>query len=65
MMAISDLVTAAIGKPVARAARAARQALERLTPEAPGAVTPRPARKSKGWRRHLRGVKARERAPRG
>lgn len=64
MMAISDLVTAAIGKPVARVARAARQALERITPEAETAATPRPARKSKGWRRHVRAAKARQRGSR-
>lgn len=62
-MAISDLVTAAIGKPVARAARAARQALERLTPEA-AATAPAAPRKSKGWRRHLRATKARQRGTR-
>ena len=64
MMAISDLVTAAIGKPVARAARAARHALERIAPEAEVAATPRPARKSKGWRRHVRAAKARQRGSR-
>jgi hypothetical protein len=59
-MAISDLVTAAIGKPVARAARAARRALERIAPEV-GAVTQPSPRKSKGWRRHVRETKARQR----
>jgi hypothetical protein len=57
MMAISDLVTATIGKPVARVVRAARRALERITPEDETAAPPRPARKSKGWRRHVRAAK--------
>ena len=66
MMAISDLVAAAIGKPVAKVARAARHALERIAPEADAeaAAAPRPARKSKGWRRHVRAAKARQRGSR-
>ena len=58
-VAISDLLNAAIGKPVATAARAARRVLERITPETEAAAPP-VARKSKGWRRHLRKVKARQ-----
>ena len=64
MVAISDLVNAAIGKPVARAARVARRALERIAPEAGAATTPPPARKSKGWRRHVREAKAGQRGSR-
>jgi hypothetical protein len=64
MMAISDLVTAAIAKPVAIAARAARRALERLTPETEAAPPAHQARKSKGWRRHVRASKARQRGSR-
>ena len=60
-MVISDLVNAAIGKPVAAAARAARRALERIAPEKPAAAAPITARKSKGWRRHLREEMARQR----
>ncbi|MFC7476758.1 hypothetical protein ACFQS7_20490 [Dankookia sp. GCM10030260] len=57
-MALSELVNAALGKSVARVARATRKALERLSPEAEAAA-PKPApRKSKGWRRHLRQAKA-------
>lgn len=61
MMAISDLLNAAIGKPIARAASAARRALERISPAAEAGTPPPPARKSKGWRRHLRAAKARQR----
>jgi hypothetical protein len=64
MMAISDLVNAAIGKPVARVARAARRALERLTPEAKTESTLAPPRKSKGWRKHVRAAKAHQRGSR-
>ena len=61
-MAISDLVSAAINKPVAAAARLARRALERVAPVAETKVdTSALARKSKGWRRHMRQRKARER----
>ncbi|MBD0274656.1 MAG: hypothetical protein ICV73_22345 [Acetobacteraceae bacterium] len=63
-MAISDLVNAAIGKPVARAARAARLALERIVPGTGPATPSRPPRKSKGWRRHVRKAKARGQNPR-
>lgn len=62
-MAISDLVNAVIDKPIARAARAARRALERIAPEA-AAQPPPQARKSKGWRRHVREAKARQRSSR-
>jgi len=58
-MAISDLVNAAFGKPVARAARAVRLALERITPEAGTATSPR-SRRSKGWRKHVRKAKAKQ-----
>lgn len=60
-MALSDVVNVVINKPVAKAARAARQALERLTPEAASQPSP-PARKSKGWRRHVRQAKANQTA---
>ena len=63
-MAISDLVNAAIGKPIARAARAARVALERIAPGTESTTPPRPPRKSKGWRRHVRKAKARGQSPR-
>jgi hypothetical protein len=58
-MALYDLVTDTIGKSVAKVARAARHVLERVAPDT--AATPPPARKSKGWRKHLRATKARER----
>ena len=66
IVAISDLVNAAIGKPVARAARAARRALERLTPETEAAapLVARKPKSSKGWRKHIREAKARERGSR-
>ncbi|TCZ64785.1 hypothetical protein [Roseicella aquatilis] len=64
MPTVSDLLDAAINKPVAAAARLARRALERLTPGAEAATSAAP-RKSKGWRRHLRRMKARERSTRG
>ena len=64
MAAISDLVSAVIDKPVAAAARLARRALERIAPEPEGKAEAAP-RKSKGWRKHLRRVKARERDARG
>lgn len=66
-MAISDLVTNVIDKSVAKVARAARHALERIAPDANGeaAATPRPVKRSKGWRKHLRAEKARGRGARG
>jgi hypothetical protein len=67
-MAISDLVGAALNKPVAAAARLARRALDRIAPleegQAEGKTRAAP-RKSKGWRKHVRRVKARERSARG
>ena len=67
-MAISDLVGTALNKPVAAAARLARRALERIAPleegQAEGKTGAAP-RKSKGWRKHVRRVKARERGGRG
>ena len=36
----------------------------RIAPEAGAATTPDPARKSKGWRRHVREAKARQRGSR-
>ncbi len=60
IVAISDLLNAAIGKPIATAARAARRVLERIGPETEAATPPPGPRKSKGWRRHLRKVKARK-----
>jgi hypothetical protein len=63
-MAISNLVSAAINKSVAAAARLARRALERITPETVEKAPAAP-RKSKGWRKPMRRVKARERAARG
>jgi hypothetical protein len=64
MMAISALVNSAVGKPVAAAARLARRALERINPMAEGKAAAAP-RKSKGWRRHMRKAKARERGAKG
>jgi hypothetical protein len=61
-MALYDLVSGAIGTSVAKVARAARHALERIAPETD--ATPPPARKSKGWRKHLRATKAHERRSR-
>ena len=57
MAAVSDLVSAVVNKPVAAAARLARRALERIAPEAEGKAEAAP-RKSKGWRKHVRRVKA-------
>lgn len=65
MAAISDLVGAAINKPVAAAARLARRALERIpSPDTGGKAEERP-RKSKGWRKHVRRAKARQRGAQG
>lgn len=64
MTAISNLVNFAVGKPVAAAARLARRALERIIPIAEDQATVAP-RKSKGWRRHMRKAKARERGTKG
>jgi hypothetical protein len=65
-MTVSDLVNAAINKPVAAAARLARHALERMASEARGeAEAPAAPRKSKGWRRHVRQMKARQHGARG
>jgi hypothetical protein len=67
-MAISDLVGTALNKPVAAAARLARRALERIAPLGEGQAerkTRAAPRKSKGWRKHVRRVKARERSARG
>ncbi|MES2711878.1 MAG: hypothetical protein V4653_09875 [Pseudomonadota bacterium] len=61
-MALYDLVSGAIGKSVAKVARVARHALERIAPDAD--ATQRPARKSKGWRKHMRAKKASERSTR-
>jgi hypothetical protein len=61
-MALSDVVNAVINKPVARAARAARRALEGLTPEVAASQSPPRTRKSKGWRRHVRQAKANQTA---
>jgi hypothetical protein len=66
MAAISDAVSAVVSKPVAVAARLARRALERIAPlEAEGKAEAAAPRKSKGWRKHLRKVKARQRSVRG
>ncbi|MBD0270671.1 MAG: transposase [Acetobacteraceae bacterium] len=64
MAAISDLVSAVVNKPVAAAARLARRALERIAPETGGAAEAAP-RKSKGWRKHVRRAKARQRSAQG
>jgi hypothetical protein len=62
MAAISDAVSAVLNKPVAAAARLARRALERVAPETEGKAeaAPRKPKGSKGWRKHVRGVKARQ-----
>ena len=62
MAAISDAVSAVVNKPVAAAARLARRALERIAPETEGKAeaAPRKSKGSKGWRKHVRGVKARQ-----
>jgi hypothetical protein len=65
MAAISDVVSAVVNKPVAVAARLARRALERIAPETEGKAEAVARRKSKGWRKHLRKVKARGRSARG
>jgi hypothetical protein len=65
MAAISDLVSAVVNKPVAVAARLARRALERIAPETEGKPEAAAPRKSKGWRKHLRKAKARQRSGRG
>jgi hypothetical protein len=62
MAIVSDLMNALVDKvekPVAAAARLARRALERLTPDNEGSAEATP-RKSKGWRKHVRKVKARQ-----
>ena len=59
MVAVSDLVSAAVDKPVAAAARLARRALERIAPETEAKAKAAP-RKSKGWRKHVRRAKARQ-----
>ena len=64
MTSVSDLVSTAINKPVAAAARLARRALERIAPET-GAKAKAAPRKSKGWRRHVRRAKARQRGAQG
>jgi hypothetical protein len=64
MATISGLVNTVINKPIARAAHAARHALESIAPEATASRPSPPARKSKGWRRHVRKAKARH-APAG
>ncbi len=62
MAIVSDLVSAVVNKPVAAAARFARRALERLNPEAEAEGKAQTApRKSKGWRKHVRKVKASQR----
>jgi len=61
MATVSDLVSAAINKPVAAAARLARRALERLNPPEAEEKAKAAPRKSKGWRKHMRKVKARQR----
>ena len=62
MAAISDAVSAVVNKPIAAAARLARRALERIAPETErkAEAAPRKAKGSKGWRKHVRGVKARQ-----
>jgi hypothetical protein len=62
MVTISDLVNTVIDRPIARSARAARHALERIAPETAASQPSPPARKSKGWRRHVREAKARQAA---
>ena len=64
MAAISDVVSAVVNKPVAAAARLARRALERFAPETEGKTQAAP-RKSKGWRKHVRRAKARQRSAQG
>ena len=65
-MAISDLVSALVDKPVAAAARLARRALERIAPAVEGKAeaAPRKTKRSKGWRKHVRRVKASEQSAR-
>jgi hypothetical protein len=66
MAIVSDLVGATINKPVAAAARFARRALERSAPEARAeGEAPAAPRKSKGGRRHVRQMKARQHGGRG
>ncbi len=65
MATVSDLVSAAINKPVAAAARLARRALERINPPAAEGKAESVPRKSKGWRKHVRRVKARQRGAQG
>ena len=61
MAAISELVGAVINKPVAAAARLARRALERIPSPETGEKAQARSRKSKGWRKHVRRAKARQR----
>jgi len=62
LVTLSGLVSAVIDRPVAKAARAVRKALERIGPEPSVAQAPAAPRKSKGWRRHVRKAKARQSA---
>ena len=63
MAAVSDLGSAVGNKPGAAAARLARRALERIAPETAGKAeaAPRKPKGSKGWRKHVRRAKARQR----
>ena len=64
--AISDPVSAAVDKPVATAARLARRALERIAlgTEGKAEAAPRRSKGPKGWREHVRSVKARQQSAR-
>ena len=62
-MAISDLVSAVVDKPVAAAARLVRRALERIpspVTEGKAEAVPRKSKRSKGWRKHVRRAKSRQ-----
>ena len=60
------MVSSAVNKSVAVAARFARRALEPIATEADGKAEAAPQNQNmKGWRKHMRRVKARERNARG
>jgi hypothetical protein len=61
-MSVSEIIAGAVDKSVATVARAARRMLERVPPEKKAAA-PQP-RRSKGWRRHVRALKAKNRTAR-
>jgi hypothetical protein len=62
VVTVSGLMNAVIDKSLAKAARVVRRALERIPSTAQASQPPPQARKSKGWRKHVRDAKARQAA---